>query len=439
MAENVVVNEEESIINKLIDQGGIGRAQVLVISTALLLNMVDGFDVIAMSFAVNSVGEQLQIAPDRLGIVFSVALAGMMMGAMFLAPLSDVIGRRKMMLISVTAIGISVFMTGFASSLWQLITLRLITGLGVGGMLASVAAITSEFAPSRFRSFAVVVVTAGYPLGAAFGGFIAAPLMAEYGWQSIFFAGGITTSLMILAIYYLVPESLQFLATGRTDNALEKFNAVLARLEKPPVQELPQIENKTQNKAHVFSLLSKSLRTKTLTLWTTFFFCFICLYFLMSWIPKLVVDAGMSESEGVYASIAFNTGAIFGIICLGWLSAKFGISRVIGTFLCSSAIGMIIFAFAGGINHLLINLLIIGFLLQGGFTGLYAVAVLIYPTELRSTGVGWAIGLGRIGAVIGPYAGGVFIAQGVSMEVNFLIFSIPLMIGGYIAYQLHVK
>ncbi|NHN36381.1 MFS transporter [Pseudomaricurvus alcaniphilus] len=440
MAGATTETEDINIIREVIDHGPVVPTQILVVVIALLLNMLDGFDVTAMAFTAHSIGEQLGISPDQLGIVFSVALAGMMIGAMFIAPISDVIGRRNMILICVTAIGTSMYVTGYAVSLWQLVVLRLITGLGVGGMLASLAAITAEYTPEKYRSLAVVSVTAGYPLGAMLGGFIAAPLIPAFGWESVFFAGGAATLAMVIAVYFLMPESLQYLATKQPANALHNFNAVLKRLGRTPIAALPAIDpRKHGDKANVLSLLTEARRGKTINLWLTFFFCFICLYFLMSWIPKLVVNAGLSETQGVYAAVAFNGGAVVGIVCLGYMATRIGLSALIGTFLSTSALGMIIFAFADGVDNLILYLLVIGFLLQGGFTGLYAVAAKIYPTELRSTGVGWAIGLGRFGAVVGPYIGGIMIASDVSMEINFVVFAVPLFIAGCLAYRLRVR
>ena len=427
-------------IQDVIDSGSVAGTQFLVIGIALLLNMLDGFDITAMAFTAHSIGEQLQITPDYLGIVFSVTLAGMMIGAMFVAPVSDVIGRRNMILLCVTAIGTGMYVTGHADTLWQLVVLRLITGLGVGGMLASLATITAEFAPAKYRSLAVVSVTAGYPLGATLGGFLVAPLIPEYGWQAVFFAGGAATLAMVVVIYLLLPESLQFLAARRPANALQKINVVLRRLGHQPLDTLPVIDPSNHgDKAHVLSLLTRNRRGTTLMLWTTFFFCFISLYFLMSWVPKLVVVSGLSESEGVYASVALNGGGVVGILTLGWLSSRIGLSRLIGIFLSASAVVMIVFAVAEGADHLLVYLPVIGFMMQGGFTGLYAVAAKIYPTEVRSTGVGWAIGLGRFGAVAGPYIGGLLIANEVSMANNFMIFALPLFVAGALAYQLRVR
>jgi MFS transporter, AAHS family, vanillate permease len=441
MATGATADTEELVfIRNVFGQGRVTGIQILVIIISLFLNMLDGFDVMAMSFTVHSIGEELQIAPNRLGLVFSVALAGMMIGAMFIAPFSDVIGRRKMILICVMTIGLSMCLTAFANSIWQLILLRGITGLGVGAMLASLAAITSEYAPEKYRSLAVVTITAGYPLGATVGGFIAAPMLPAYGWESIFFAGGAATLVMGLAVYFCMPESLHFLLVKDGPRALTKVNNILRRLNKPELEELPRIEaGAHSDKANVFSLLTHDRRKQTLILWASFLFCFVSLYFMMSWIPKLVVTAGMSESTGVYASTAFNGGAIIGIISLGWMSARIGLSNLIGTFLAGSAALMVVFVYAEGVNHLFPYLFVIGFLLQGGFVGLYAVAAKIYPTEIRTTGVGWAIGLGRLGAVIGPYVGGVLIASGVTMQANFIIFAVPLLISGIIAYVLSVE
>ena len=440
MAGPATGNEEISLIQETIDKGGFTGTQTLIIVISLFLNMLDGFDVTAMSFTAHSIGEQMQIPADQLGIVFSVALAGMMIGAMFVAPYSDIVGRRKMILICVVTIGLSVILTGMSATLWQLIILRMITGLAVGGLLASLAAITSEYTPTKYKSLAVVTVTAGYPLGATMGGFIAAPLIPAYGWESVFYVGGSITLLMSIGVYFLMPESMQFLMTRQPVNALDKLNGVLVRLKKATLSALPEINlEEHSDKANVFSLLTPERRKRTINLWTTFFFCFFCMYFLISWIPKLVVNAGMTESEGVYASVAFNGGAFVGILVLGWISSRIGLSKVIGFFLSSSAIFMFIFALASGIDNLIVYLFIIGFLQQGGFTGLYAVSAKIYPTEIRTTGVGWAIGLGRFGAVLGPYLGGVFIAQGISMESNFMIFAVPLFISGVIAFYLRVK
>ncbi len=344
------------------------------------------------------------------------------------------------MLVCVTTIGVSMCLTGYATTLWHFVILRALTGLGVGGLLATVAALSAEYTPEKYRSLSIVCVTAGFPLGATLGGLVAAPLISLYGWESVYFAGGAASFVMVLAIYLWVPESLQFLVARRPANALQKCNRVLVRLNKVELDALPEIsKEKPQDKATVLSLLTEGRRQKTITLWVAFLMTYLCAYFLLSWLPKLAINAGLSESAGVYASVAFNGGGVLGILILGWLSAHIGLSKLIGTFLSGAAIVMVIFAVASGIQHLIAYLCIIGFLVHGGLTSMYAVATKMYPTEIRTTGIGWALGVGRIGAVMSPSIGGVFIAMGVSMEINFIVFAIPLLLGGLLAFKLGVR
>jgi predicted MFS family arabinose efflux permease len=280
-------------------------------------------------------------------------------------------------------------------------------------------------------------------MGATLGGYFAAPLLPIYGWESLFITGGLITFCMLVPIYFFMPESIQFLMTNKQPNSLNKVNKLLLKFDKEPLIALPdspvETNKDTPLKSTVGQLLNDHYRSRTLGLWLTFFFCFVCLYFLISWIPKLVINSGLSESEGVYASAALNGGGVIGVLLLGWLASKFTLSHLIGTFLSLAAIAMIVLAVFISSLPLLMALAVIGFLIQGGFVGLYSAAAKIYPTHIRSTGVGWAIGLGRLGAVVGPYVGGVLIAKGFSLEANFSIFAIPLIISGFLAYRLNTK
>ena len=421
-----------------IDQGAVSPAQILIVLTALLLNMLDGFDVSALAFTVHRIGADMQIPTAQLGIVFSVALAGMMGGALFLAPLADVFGRRRTIIASVFAIAVSMLLTALCESLWQLIVVRAITGLGVGAMLASLATISSEYVPGKYRTLAVVMITAGYPLGSTVGGAITAPLMASHGWESIFLLAGGCTLLMLIPVLLWIPESLEYISRKRPPGALDTINRTLRRMGKQPLPELPASSG-TVEKANVLSLLTPQRRWRTITLWASVFFCLICLYFLLSWIPKLVIASGLSESMGVYASMSFTAGSTIGTLVLGLLASRYGLSLIIAVFLSSSAVWMFSFALFSTSLNLLFSLGLLGFLFASGYTGLYAVAAKVYPADIRATGVGWAIGLGRFGAVVGPYLGGLLIAAGVSMEINFMIFSVPIMLGAIMAWRLKVN
>ena len=413
--------------------------------------MVDGFDITAMAVTAHQIGEDMQLSEDKLGLVFSFSLAGMMLGAMFLAALSDVIGRRTMIIFTLTLVGVTVLLTASVNSLPALILLRFISGLGAGAMLASVATLASEYSPEKFRAMAVTAVTAGYPLGAMTTGLVASSVVPEFGWQGMFIAGGSATLLLALIAFFMIPESLHFLCKKQPDDALQRVNRILQIFKIQSLQHLPSLRNTggatEADRQNIYqkmlTLLTPEFRRSTLTLWATFFLCISTLYFLMSWTPKLIINLGYSADAGNLAFTLFNFGGVLGIFILGYLASKWSLSTLISIFAITSAVFM--WAFAGAVSldfnqtNLMLLIFIIGISMQGGYTGMYAVAAKIYPIEIRSTGVGWAIGLGRFGAVLGPGIAGYMIASGLPITINFMVFAIPMLIGGIFAYQLRVR
>lgn len=431
-------------IERLIDEGGMAPRQFLIILICMLLNLSDGFDVMSWAFTADRVGNALGLGPEQLGAVASAALAGMMLGAMILAPLSDLFGRRKLIIISVSAIAVAMFLTATVSSFPMLLGFRFIAGLGVGAILASLAAIASEYAPEKYKSLAVVSITLGYPLGAMFAGMIASQILPVYDWPAMYYGGAAVNLLLVVLVWLYIPESMQFLVRKRPENALHRINQTLALIGRPQLAQMPAYEapeHKSGTLMHnMLALLAPRHRAKTITLWLTFFFCFICLYFLLSWIPKMLIDAGFAEQQSLMGGTAFNLGAFFGVLLVGFLATRFTLSSVIGIFLASSGVLMVFYALApSNFNLLLTVIFVIGILQQGGFTGLYAVAAKVYSSDIKATGIGWAIGLGRFGAVVGPYMAGVLIAGGATMQLNFTIFAVPMIVGGLLAWSLKVK
>jgi len=433
------------VVAEVIDNGQVSGQQLLVVGLCMFFNMLDGFDITAMAIVASSVSQELQLTADRLGLIFSFALAGMMVGAMVLAPISDIIGRRKLIILSVTLVGVSILFTANANTLTEFMILRFISGLGAGAMLACQAALAAEYSPEKYRSLSVALTTAGYPLGATLTAVVAGFIMPEHGWRGMFWLGGSVTLAMGFIAWIYIPESLKYLFERRPENALERVNRILSKLGKDTLDALPVIAQQVARQSKglfgsMAALLAKEHRTTTLLLWTTFFMCFATLYFLMSWIPKLMEQTGYSAETGHLAFFLFNLGGVTGIIALGTLSTRWRLTNLVFVFLSLSAVCMVIFAAAPNrLNFLLIIIFFTGILQQGGFTGLYAIAAKVYPTEIRSTGIGWAIGLGRSGAVIGPAAAGFLIAAGFSMSANFYIFAVPMALGGLISYWLKVK
>ena len=423
----------------------------MIVALCLIFNMVDGFDITAMAVTAHQIGEEMQLSADKLGLVFSFSLAGMMMGAMFLATFSDIIGRRTMIIITLLLVGTTVLLTAMVNSFAMLIALRFVSGLGAGAMLASVATLAAEYSPERYRALSVTAVTSGYPLGAMMTGLVASSVIPEFGWRGMFILGGSITVALAIVAFALIPESLHFLCNKQPKAALQKVNKIIAMFSVQPLSQLPNRglgeENTEADRASslqkVVSLLTPALRRSTLMLWGTFFLCISTLYFLMSWTPKLIINLGYDVEAGNLAFTLFNFGGVLGIYALGWLATKWSLSTLISIFAIAAALLMWFFAaaasFAATKTILMALIFVIGISLQGGFTGMYAVAAKLYPAEIRSTGVGWAIGLGRFGAVLGPGIAGYMIAMGVSITANFLVFAIPMLIGGIFAYKLRVS
>ncbi len=424
------------------DNRALSFQQALVIGICFAINMLDGFDITAMAVVANDVGSEMRLSDDKLGLVFSFSLAGMMLGAMFLASLSDVFGRRKVILLSLAVVGVSVLLTAYVHGIAALVVLRFISGLGAGAMLASQATLASEYSSERFRALSVAIVTAGYPLGAMFTGIVGGYLVPEYGWRSMFIAGGMTTLIFWLIAYFLLPESLQFLCNRKPEHALQRVNDILRRFSVSELPNLPISETKESQgvAANIRALFHPRYRLRTITLWCSFMFAVFTLYYFLSWLPKSLVNEGYEPAFGRQAFTFFNLGGVVGIFLLGAMAARWRLSILVSAYLLLAALLMLGYGFFNGKETgILIVVTSIGLLIQGGFTGLYALAAKLYASDIRSTGVGWAIGLGRLGAVFGPAIAGYLIAGGVSIEINFMIFSLPVLIASLGVLTLKIR
>jgi benzoate transport len=420
---------------ELIDGQALSKLQYTTFFVCFVMNILDGMDVMVISYCASAIATSWQVGPEELGIVFSSGLAGMMIGAMFLAPFADQIGRKRMILISAFLMGASVLMTAWSQTVTQLMFLRFLSGIGIGSMLASTASLTAEYAPDRKKDFWVSFVLSGYPVGAVLTGIVSANLVPVYGWPLMFKLAGLASFICLPLIYFLLAESVYYYLKKQPKGALQLVNKILGRMGHATLDRLPEPELKSPG-IPVNKLLSKAYSMPTLQLWTALFMAFGCLYFLISWIPKLTEATGLSMSLAIYAGTVFNMGAFFGIITQGYISSRMGLKRTVALFLGITGILMATFKMFIGSDALLFVIGLLGFTLQGGFVGLYVVAARIYPTEFRTTGLGWAIGVGRLGGVIGPALGGILIGIGLSMAENFMIFSIPVILAGFITFYL---
>jgi benzoate transport len=413
--------------------------QLIVVGLCFVVNMIDGMDVLILSYIAPTLQEEWGVAADRLGILFSAGILGMAIGGIVLAPLADLFGRRLVIIASLIVSTIGMILSGFAADIPQLMVLRLLVGVGIGTVLASMAAIIAEYAPDRHRNFAVGLLYAGYPLGAIITGFVAVQAIPAYGWHAVLTGAGLVSALMVPTLIVLLPESMQFLIKRRPPRALERLNRILARMGRPQLSELP-LPDEAPTKAGVAGLFADGRTVGTLLLWAAMILGFAALWFIISWIPKLAILSGLDQANGIYAGTIFNVGAFLGTVVLGLITARFKLQRVVMIFLFAAAGAMILFgSVAMPVPLVLAVAFLIGFLLQGGFNGIYPLAARLYPAEVRSTGIGWTMGVGRLGAVMGPFVGGILIARETPLPLLFAIFAAPAVIAGCCALAVNTE
>ena len=420
--------DEELVAN--IKQGSMRPVQILAVGICVVINMLDGFDVLVIAFTAPEISAEWDLRPQSLGVLFSSGLFGMAAGSIFLAPQADRIGRRNIILLCLVIISVGMFLSALTNSLYQLAGMRVITGFGIGGALASITTITAEYSSKKRQGFAISLVQSGYPVGATIGGSIAVVLIVQYGWRSVFVFGAISSALMIPLVMQFLPESLEYLITNKPKNALKKVNALLVKLNQPPLAQLPETPIRASESTRgVLSLIETPLRSSTLLLWCAFFMVMLSFYFVLSWTPTLLTEAGLSIDQGISGAVLMNIGGVLGGTSLGYFSARFGAYKLTGISMILCAVAMVVFAL---LDSTLMTMLIIGFVIGyfvfGSMIGLYSIAPDLYHTSIRNTGMGWAIGIGRLGAILGPSMAGILLSAGWSGADCFIAFSIPMII-----------
>ncbi len=409
--------------------------QLVTIAICFLMNMFDGMDVLIISYTAPTIAKMWTVGPEALGGVFSAGLVGMTIGALFLTPLADTYGRKKIMLISGMIMSMGIFITSYAHNLSELIFMRFVSGAGIGSMLASTAVVAAEYTPQKTKDWWVALVVSGYPVGAVLSGLVSAQIVPSSGWQTMFKIAGITTCISIPLIYFLMNESIDYYLKSQPPGALKNINEILIKLNMPTIESLPKVEN-SQSTMPISKLIEGDYRKHSIQLWISLFLAFATLYFLTNWIPKLAANTGVSTKAAIYAGTLFNVGAIIGIWVQGYFSSRYSLKRTIGVLLLFTGVLMITFRLYLGSNFVLFIYSMLGFGIQGGFVGMYTIAARMYPTEFRSTGVGWSIGIGRLGGIVGPLIGGILIGMGLSMVQSFLVFSIPTILGGILTMMI---
>jgi len=398
--------------------------QVLVIAITLWLTALDGFDVLAISFAAPGIARAWGIDRAALGIVLSMELIGMGIGSMVIGGVADRLGRRYSILGCLSMMAVGMAMAASAHGVLDLSVWRVFTGFGIGGVLATSNAVAAEFSNLRRRDLSISLMAIGYPLGAISGGAVVAVLLREHDWRIVFQFGAAMTALCLPIVLVGLPESVAWLCYRQPARALERVNRGLARLGYGPVAALPPLPERQARRAPIADIFRPELAATTLLLSLTYFLHIMTFYFMLKWIPKIVVDMGFAPSAAAGVLVWANVGGATGGAFVGLMSQRFSVKGMtVVLLLLSSAMVVLFGRQQAGLQALALVCALTGFCTNGGIVGLYAVLARVFPTDLRATGSGFALGTGRGGAMLAPIISGYLFQAGYGLQTVALVMS----------------
>jgi MFS transporter, AAHS family, 4-hydroxybenzoate transporter len=396
-------------IAAIIDARPVGRFQVSVMVLLALCVVIDGFDVQSMGFVAPALMQAWHVSRIEMGPVFGAGLIGMLPGSLMMGPLADRIGRRPVLIGCSAFLGVCMLATAFASSLPQLLMLRFVTGVGLGGIMGNAIALAGEYSPARRRATLMMWVSCGFTGGAALGGVLTALLIPVHGWRSVFVVGGIVPIVIALAMVLMLPESMQFMvASGR---GRQRLANVLRRI-------APELSIHTgmryvsaeppHSGSRVTALFADGRARVTLLQWGVNFMNLLNLFFLANWLPTIATDLGYDVAHAAVIGTTLQIGGVLGTLAMGPLIDRWGYFRVLGPcyLLASAAIVSMTSAASVSLLLLLAVVFISGFGIVGGQPANNSLSATLYPVTLRATGVGWSLGVGRAGSIVGPVVAG---------------------------------
>ena len=395
------------------DQSPMTMPMMIVVAITVFLNAMDGFDVLAISFSSPGIAAEWGISQTALGFVLSAELVGMAIGSIFLGGVGDKIGRRPTILGCLAVMSFGMLMTTTAGSPTILMLWRVLTGLGIGGMLSVTNATVAEFSNNRWRSLCISLMVIGYPLGGVVGGEVAQKwLLVNYDWRAVFYFGAAVCGALIPFVYFLVPESVHWLTRKQPDQALARINNSLTRLGQAAVSVLPEIKDEEKKKS-VGDIFSKGLALTTILVTAAYFLHITTFYFILKWTPKIVSDMGFAGNLTAGVLKWANVGGALGGITFGILTARFRLKPLTIAILVLTMVGVTIFGRTpADIDRMALLAAFAGFFGNAGVSGLYSIVAYAFPTHVRATGTGFVIGVGRAGAVIAPILAGVLFDAG---------------------------
>ncbi|MDY6984108.1 MAG: MFS transporter, partial [Pseudomonadota bacterium] len=398
-----------------LNQAGMSRLQYIVVALTVALNALDGFDVMAISFASPGIYAEWGISPAGLGLVLSMELWGMALGSLLLGGLADQFGRKPTILACLFMMTFGMYLVTTTPSLTVLSVWRFVTGLGIGGMLAAINAQAAEFSNLKNRPMAIAMMATGYPIGGILGGAVVSQLLQYYDWRSVFYFGTVVTAVMIPLVWLMMPESVHWLVRKRPTNYLARINATMTKIGHQALALIPDFPEEAQRKTFV-DIFSKTMLKTTLCVTAAYFLHIVTFYFILKWVPQLVVQMGFSPAAAGGVLTWASVGGAIGAVTFGFLSNRIGLKGLtIFMFVCS-AIGTILFGqTTPSLTVLSILVALAGYFINAGIVGMYAILAQVFPTHVRASGTGFTIGVGRGGSGLSPILAGVLLQSGMEL------------------------
>jgi AAHS family 4-hydroxybenzoate transporter-like MFS transporter len=397
-----------------------------------LIVAFDGVDTAVIGFIAPAIRAEWQLTPGLLAPLFGAGLAGLTVGAFLFGPLADRVGRKRVLIFCVAAFGLGSIACAFSGGLWELVALRFLTGLGLGGAMPNAITLTSEYCPARRRSFLVTTMFCGFTIGSAFGGLASASLVEAHGWRSALLLGGALPLMLVPLLIWKLPESVRYqvLSGKHLDRVVTTLQRI-ARDDKRIPAGTNFVADERSPGSPVRRLFKPELLHGTLLLWLAFFMSLLVIYMLSSWLPTLLRSTGASLKTAALVTMMFQLGGTVGAIVLGWLMDRFNPHYVLAA---SYTLAGIFVAALGSLTATPglagVAVFAAGFCVSGSQIGAYALSAAYYPTDCRATGVSWANGVGRMGSVVGSVGGGAMLSIGFTMPALFLLVGIPAVIAG---------
>ncbi|HEY1124830.1 MAG TPA: MFS transporter [Sphingobium sp.] len=401
-------------------------AQWLIIAIPVLINMIDGYDILALAQAAPVLAREWDLPDSRLGELLSYSLAGMALGALAVAPVADNKGRRPAILFCLMLMSLGMFGAALSQGYWGMAAARLVTGIGIGGMTATAGTVAMEYANAKRREFTPSAVASAYPVGTILGGIVAIAVLGEFGWRGIFWFGGMLSAALLPVAWFFLPESLEFLLSRQPKGALEKTNKVLARIDLPPLTALPPMPVRAADSGAVREIFAPENRGTLLRLCIAHPLNMFSFYFIINWAPRWVTDLGLSTAAGIGYSIYVSVGGIFGGLVAGWIAGRVGVRRLMMVTMFGMAAMIVLFGLLPAVPLLLLaNGVALGAMLFASACGCWLTIAYAFPPQLRATGLGIATTAGRVGSIFGPAVAGYLLVAGMGKPLIAILLAIP--------------